>query len=130
NHIWNSSLLLVICFQTVYPDDIVFPPVIDLAIGDPCTVPPSPTSDISYARDGICQRVRDCPTFVPRIILEAFDIRRDVCYFEVHDPVVCCIQQPVPTSKLEAKINSGKLVRPTVQSIRSDPNIGNWIRAE
>ncbi|XP_050071532.1 uncharacterized protein LOC126559421 [Anopheles maculipalpis] len=77
--------------------DIIFPEVDDLAIGDPCTIAPSPDpAGIQFARQGICRRVRDCPTFVPRIILEPFDVRRDICYFEVYDPVVCCVD--VPTS--------------------------------
>uniref|UniRef100_A0A182PAJ6 Clip domain-containing protein n=1 Tax=Anopheles epiroticus TaxID=199890 RepID=A0A182PAJ6_9DIPT len=78
--------------------DFVFPELNELAIGDPCTIAPSPDpKGFPYAREGICQRVRDCETFVPRIIREPFDIRRDVCYFEVHDPVVCCVQSPVTT---------------------------------
>uniref|UniRef100_A0A182N5I3 Clip domain-containing protein n=1 Tax=Anopheles dirus TaxID=7168 RepID=A0A182N5I3_9DIPT len=70
--------------------DFVFPEVDDLGIGDPCTVQPSP--EVPYVRQGICQRARDCAWFVSRLILEKFDIKRDVCYFEVHEPVVCCVE--------------------------------------
>uniref|UniRef100_A0A182R5N8 Clip domain-containing protein n=1 Tax=Anopheles funestus TaxID=62324 RepID=A0A182R5N8_ANOFN len=77
--------------------DFVFPELNELAIGDRCTIPPPPgAKGIPNAREGICQRVRDCTTFIPRIILEPFDIRRDICYFEVHDPVVCCVEFPIP----------------------------------
>ncbi|XP_035891514.1 uncharacterized protein LOC118502899 [Anopheles stephensi] len=87
--------------------DIIFPVVDDLAIGDPCTIEPSPDpTGIQFAREGICQRVRDCPTFIPRIIREPFDIRRDVCYFEVHDPVVCCVELPVSAELVP--LNSNK----------------------
>ncbi|KFB38314.1 putative 11.9 kDa salivary protein [Anopheles sinensis] len=94
--------------QSANGRDFVFPPVNDLAIGDRCTVPPSPASSVSFAREGICRRVRDCPTFVPRVILESFDIRRDVCFFEVHDPVVCCVRDPVPSRDLQRKIARGQ----------------------
>ncbi|XP_052867188.1 uncharacterized protein LOC128273292 [Anopheles cruzii] len=69
--------------------DIVFPDLKELAIGDPCTIEPS-LKGAPFVQHGICRRVRECPTFIPRIIRHPFDIRRDICYFEVHDPVVCC----------------------------------------
>uniref|UniRef100_A0A182QAF9 CLIP domain-containing serine protease n=1 Tax=Anopheles farauti TaxID=69004 RepID=A0A182QAF9_9DIPT len=76
--------------QPSFDGDFVFPAVKDLGVGDPCTVQSSPA--VPYVRQGICQRVRDCATFVSRLITEKFNIQRDVCYFEVYEPVLCCVE--------------------------------------
>ncbi|XP_053670844.1 uncharacterized protein LOC128721143 [Anopheles nili] len=95
--------------------DFVFPELNELTIGDPCTIEPSSQPNgITYARDGICRRVRECASFVPRIILEPFDIRRDVCFFEVHDPVVCCIDLPVSGNDLQFQILRKRLAVPVL----------------
>ena len=95
--------LLGSVFSAPHPGgDFVFPELNELAIGDACTIEASPDPQgFPYAREGICQRVRNCATFVPRIIREPFDIRRDVCYFEVHEPVVCCVDMPVSTEVVQ-----------------------------
>ncbi|XP_050085862.1 uncharacterized protein LOC126571414 [Anopheles aquasalis] len=97
-HIALPSLLiatLLLCLVGVgfaQNRDFVFPPVDDLAIGDPCIIPPV-KNGFSRPEQGICRRVRDCTTFLPRLIRHPFDIRRDVCFFEVQEPVVCCTHE-------------------------------------
>ncbi|XP_035779867.1 uncharacterized protein LOC118460032 [Anopheles albimanus] len=84
-----SLLLCLVGVGFAQNRDFVFPPVDDLAIGDPCIIPAA-KNGLSGPQQGICRRVRDCITFLPRLFRHPFDIRRDVCFFEVHDPVVCC----------------------------------------
>uniref|UniRef100_A0A1Q3FJ10 Putative conserved secreted protein n=1 Tax=Culex tarsalis TaxID=7177 RepID=A0A1Q3FJ10_CULTA len=72
------------------PDkDFVFPNLQELGLGDRCTVKGYQPGGTQLV--GVCRRVHDCETFRQRVIQRRFNFFDDLCYFEVHDPVVCCL---------------------------------------
>lgn len=69
--------------------DIVFPILNEKAIGDPCQIQ---YPDDQTPKTGFCTRVRECSTFPLRVFYQPdFNVHRELCYFEIHDPVVCCL---------------------------------------
>ncbi|XP_058456708.1 uncharacterized protein LOC131434075 [Malaya genurostris] len=71
--------------------DFVFPVLDEKTLGDLCEVS---YGQGQFALVGTCQRVRDCGTFAQRLRTEKrFDVLKELCYFEVHDPVVCCLSE-------------------------------------
>lgn len=74
------------------PDrDITFPVHNEKGLGDLCQVQ-YPTDP--YPKTGFCMRVRECESFALRVFYQpSFNVHRELCYFEVHDPVVCCLSE-------------------------------------
>lgn len=68
---------------------IVYPVSQEKELGDLCQVyyPTDP-----YPKTGFCMRVNECESFSLRVFYQPnFNVHRELCYFEVHDPVVCCL---------------------------------------
>ncbi|KAL1394705.1 hypothetical protein pipiens_011769 [Culex pipiens pipiens] len=83
------------------PDkDFVFPDLQELGLGDRCTVKGYQGGPQLV---GVCRRVRECATFPQRVIQRQFNFFDDLCYFEVHDPVVCCLS-PADASRGGSRI--------------------------
>ncbi|XP_062537611.1 uncharacterized protein LOC134205921 [Armigeres subalbatus] len=68
---------------------IVFPILNEKGLGDICQVQ-YPTDP--YPKTGFCMRVQECESFSLRVFYQPnFNVHQELCYFEVHDPVVCCL---------------------------------------
>ncbi|XP_055625649.1 uncharacterized protein LOC129768197 [Toxorhynchites rutilus septentrionalis] len=68
--------------------DFVFPTLNEKGLGDRCEID---YGEGAFVKLGTCERVRDCGTFPQRLRSPRFSVFRELCYFEVHDPVVCCL---------------------------------------
>ncbi|XP_058812965.1 uncharacterized protein LOC131677262 [Topomyia yanbarensis] len=72
-------------------NDFFFPELNEKAVGDLCEIN---YGQGDFTRFGTCQRVKDCRTFAQRVRYERrFNVFQELCFFEVHDPVVCCLSE-------------------------------------
>lgn len=96
-----AIILIIAISEAADPDkDFVFPDLQELGLGDRCTVKGYQGGPQLV---GVCRRVRDCGTFPQRVIQRQFNFFDDLCYFEVHDPVVCCLS-PADASRGGSRI--------------------------